>query len=82
MKLVPLLIGAVALAAVAYGGYALFGADAKSPQKPASAPAGPPQPGQPRGPGQTTVPPAPVIVILSRTAAVPVTLTVIGNVQA
>src|SRR5205085_2323841 len=42
----------------------------------------PPQGAPPRGPGQTAVPPAPVIVTLSRTAAVPVTLTVIGNVQA
>src|SRR5205085_1076309 len=86
--LVPLLIGGVALAAVVYGGYAMFGAGAKSPQHaPTSSPSGPPQAGPPqgappRGPGQTAVPPAPVIVTLSRTAAVPVTLTVIGNVQA
>lgn len=78
MKVVPLVIGAVALIAVAYGGYALLNPGAK--QSPTSAPAAP-QPGtaQPRPGGP---PPAPVIVVAARTATVPVTLSVIGNVQA
>lgn len=78
MKLVPLVIGGVALIAVAYGGYALLSPGAKQP--PTSAPATP-QPGtaQPRPGGP---PPAPVIVAAARTASVPVTLSVIGNVQA
>jgi multidrug efflux system membrane fusion protein len=78
MKLVPLVIGGVALVAVAYGGYAML----RSEPKPASAPAAqapgapPARPGTPAG-----APPAPVIVALVRTATVPVTLTAIGNVQ-
>jgi multidrug efflux system membrane fusion protein len=81
MKLVPLVIGGVALMAVAYGGYAWLNPGAK--QTPTSAPAtrqpgtAQPRPGGPGGP-----PPAPVIVVAARTAAVPVTLSVIGNVQA
>lgn len=80
MKLVPLLIGGVALAAVAYGGYALLGSSPKAPQ--VTAPGTPPRPGQATPPGQRALPPAPVVVAVAKTAAMPVTLTAIGNVQA
>ncbi len=81
MKLVTLVIGGVALAAVAYGGYVLSNPEtipASSPQTAQQPPASsPPRPG---GPGN--VPPAPVVVAVSKLASVPVTLNVIGNVQA
>jgi multidrug efflux system membrane fusion protein len=79
MKLVPLVIGGVALVGVAYGGYAVLRSEPKpatsatAPQTPGAPPA---RPGTPAG-----APPAPVIVALVRTATVPVTLGVIGNVQ-
>src|SRR5688572_11562966 len=79
MKLVPLVIGGVALVGVAYGGYAVLHSEPKpatsatAPQTPGAPPA---RPGTPAG-----APPAPVIVALVRTATVPVTLGVIGNVQ-
>jgi multidrug efflux system membrane fusion protein len=81
MKLVPLVIGGVALVAVAYGGYAMLDPGQKS--APASSPA-PAQPGtaQARPGGPQGQPPAPVVVAVAKTSAVPVTLGVIGNVQA
>src|SRR5689334_14510382 len=81
MKLVPLVIGGVALAAVAYGGYVLSNPESKpGPSTPQTAqqPATP----QPRPGGPATVPPAPVVVAVSKIASVPVTLNMIGNVQA
>jgi multidrug efflux system membrane fusion protein len=83
MKLVPLLIGGVALAAVAYVGYAVFGAGAPPTQRQPNQ-AGPAKPGSPPVAGQTRPqqPDAPVIVTPAKVAAVPVTLSVIGNVQA
>lgn len=82
MKLVPLVIGGVALVAVAYGGYALLNPAQKAPA--ASPTATTPsaqtpgvQPARPQG----GPPPAPVVVALVRTATVPVTLSVIGTVQ-
>ena len=77
MKLVPLVIGGVALVAIAYGGYALLNTGPKPATAPAQAPGQPPRAGTPTG-----VPPAPVVVALVKTATVPVTLGVIGNVQA
>lgn len=87
MKLVPLLIGAVALAGVAYVGYSLFGGGAKAPQNAAPGQAAPgqapPRPASPGGaPRQANLPPSPVIVAVAKTAAMPVTLSAIGNVQA
>lgn len=81
MKLVPLVIGGLALVAVAYGGYALLNPGPKS--APASSPTQQ-QPGtaQPRPGGPGGPPPAPVVVAVAKTASVPVTLTVIGNVLA
>lgn len=80
MKLVPLLIGGVALAAVAYGGYALMSGGSKPPQS--AAPGTPPRPAAPGTPPQRALPPAPVIVSVAKTVAMPVTLSAIGNVQA
>jgi multidrug efflux system membrane fusion protein len=82
MKLVPLVIGGVALVAVAYGGYALLNPGPNKP--PASPPAAQQQPGtgQPRPGGPGGAPPAPVVVVVAKVASVPVTLNVIGNVQA
>jgi multidrug efflux system membrane fusion protein len=84
MKLVPLVIGGVALVAVAYGGYALLNpgprmAPAASPalQQPGTAQLRQGVPGTPGGP-----PPAPVVVAVAKIASVPVVLNVIGNVQA
>lgn len=80
MKLVPLVIGGVALVAVAYGGYALLNPGPKAPSAqapPARTAAAPQRPGARPG-----IPPAPVVVARVETAAVPVTLSVIGNVQA
>jgi multidrug efflux pump subunit AcrA (membrane-fusion protein) len=84
MKLVPLVIGGVALVAVAYGGYALLNpgpgtAPAASPaiQQPGAAQPRQGVPGTPGGP-----PPAPVVVAVAKIASVPVVLNVIGNVQA
>jgi multidrug efflux system membrane fusion protein len=76
-----LVIGGVALVAVAYGGYALLN---PGPSKaPASTPATT-QPGtaQLRPGGPSGAPPAPVVVAAAKVASVPVTLNVIGNVQA
>ncbi len=80
MKLVPLVIGGVALVAVAFGGYALLNPGAKP--APTTAPATPPGAAQPRAGVPAGQPPAPVVVARVRTAAVPVTLGVIGNVHA
>ncbi len=81
MKLVPLVIGGVALVAVAYGGYAMMNPGPK--QAPTSSPATqPPGNAEPRAGRQAALPPAPVVVAQARTASVPVTLGVIGNVQA
>jgi multidrug efflux system membrane fusion protein len=77
MKLVPLVIGGVALIAVAFGGYALLNPGPKAP--PAAQQPGTAQP-RPGGPGGQ--PPAPVVVAAAKIASVPVTLAVIGNVQA
>jgi len=79
MKLVPMLIGAVALAAVAYGGYALLGGGVKAP--PATGPGPLPQSG-PRTGGPPAPQSAPVTVTIARIATVPVTISGIGNVQA
>jgi len=80
MKLVPMVIGGVALVAIAYGGYAVLNSTTKP--VPASAPGQPPAAGQQRPGGQPNLPAAPVIVALVKTATVPVTLSAIGNVQA
>ena len=81
MKLVPLVIGAVALVAVAYGGYALLNSGPKP--VPTTAPATQPPGAQlPRAGGPPSQPPAPVVVATVKTATVPVTLSAIGNVLA
>ncbi|MFO0985937.1 MAG: efflux RND transporter periplasmic adaptor subunit [Alphaproteobacteria bacterium] len=81
MKLVPLVIGGVALVAVAYGGYALLNQGPK-PAPTAPQAGQPPAPGQARPGGPPGLPPAPVVVALSKLATVPVTLNVIGSAQA
>lgn len=81
MKLVPLVIGGVALVAVAYGGYTLLNSGtAPAPKAPAAGQ--PPGTAQPRPGGPGGLPPAPVIVVAAKTSTVPVTLSVIGSVQA
>lgn len=95
MKLVPLVIGVLALAGVAYGGYVYLNRDKAgvshapvpgSPGAPGQAgPARPPgSPGQAQpGPGgRRTAQAAPVTITLVRSASVPVTMAAIGNVQA
>jgi multidrug efflux system membrane fusion protein len=74
-----MVIGGVALIAVAYGGYAALRSTQKAPSVVApAAPGAAPSPGQQRPGG----PAAPVVVALVKTATVPVTLAVIGNAQA
>lgn len=80
MKLVPLVIGGIALAAVAYGGYALLNPGSKPTPPSAKGPS--PRAGQQAPGGRPALPPAPVVVALVKTATVPVTLSVIGAVQA
>lgn len=81
MKLVPLVIGGVALIAVGYGGFVLLNpGSAPAPKAPPAAQK--PGAAQPRPGGPGGQPPAPVIVVAAKTASVPVTLAVIGNVQA
>src|SRR5262249_10951730 len=79
MNLVPMVIGGVALVAVAFGGYAMMNAGPKPTAAPGTQPPGAPQPRADAPAGQ---PPAPVVVALVKTATVPVTLAAIGNVQA
>ncbi len=81
MKLVPLVIGGVALIAVGYGGYVLLN-PGSAPAPKGSPAAQKPGPAQPRAGGPNRVPDAPVVVVAAKTARVPVTLSVIGNVQA
>jgi multidrug efflux system membrane fusion protein len=84
MKVVPLIVGGLALVAVGYGGFVLLNpghdpavASQQQTQAPAPGKAAPPAPS-----AQRVLPPAPVVVSLVKTADVPVTLSVIGNVQA
>jgi membrane fusion protein, multidrug efflux system len=80
MKLVPMVIGGVALVAVAYGGYALLNPAQRAPAATPTTPTAQ-TPGAPPARPQGAQAAAPVIVAVARTATVPVTLGVIGNVQ-
>src|SRR5688572_26058843 len=79
MKVATVFFGGVALAAVGYLAWSYL---APSPATQGAVPQrSAPAPGQPPGPSGG-LPPAPVVVAEAATAAVPVTLTTIGTVQA